>query len=79
MNAMQIADSQKPRTIGELQAYLTKLEEAWSEKDEYYIGKFADQPLYMLILGKGVARAEYKYHAGFGLTAFPNVTIHPDL
>jgi hypothetical protein len=79
MNAMQIANAQKPRTIGELQAYLTKLEKAWSEQDSKFLGKFTDQSLYMSILGKGIAHAEFSYHPEFGLIVFPNVTIHPDL
>lgn len=69
MNAMQVADDHKPKTIGELRKYLDKLEAQWTEMDNQYLGKFEDQTLCCLGIGGGVARAYIQYWAEFGLVA----------
>lgn len=71
MNAMQLASRAKPKTLGELRAFLNALEKAWTEQDSQYLGRFEDQPLYLCAEGQGVAHAVYEYHGEFGLIAFP--------
>lgn len=68
MNSMQIAHAAKPETIGELRKYLDLLEASWSQQDNYYLGLFADQTLY-LETPEGMGQARYQYHAEFGLVA----------
>jgi len=67
-NAMQIAKSQSPQTIGELRAYLDSLEESWSGMDRKYLGEFDEQPLYTLQDNVGYSRSKALYSAEFGLT-----------
>lgn len=66
VNAMQIADTSSPKTIGELQAYLAALEAAWTEEDAVYLGEFKNQPLY-LDTPHGLALAEATFNGCFGL------------
>jgi hypothetical protein len=67
MNAHQIPI--KPTTIGELKELIRQMEEAWTEQDDLYLGKFDDQGLY-LDTGNGIGQAFIQYHGEFGFIAF---------
>ena len=74
MNSMQIANENKPKTIGELKKYLADLEASWTDEDKQYLGEFDDQYLY-IDTPQGVAYAYFQYHGEFGLIAFLNQVI----
>ena len=75
MNSMQIANYQKPTTIGattigELRDLLNNLEESWTDMEVQHIGELNDQTLHISLNERGIAPAVFKYCAEFGLVAF---------
>lgn len=67
-NAMQLAATEQPATIGELLDFLNAMQKTWTEMDTQYLGRFEDQPLYIIEYGRGFQLADAKYFAEFGLT-----------
>jgi len=68
VQAMKVASSWSPTTVGELQQYLQDLQETWSAEDSKYLGKFKDQPIYFAT-NKGIGAAKCVFMAEFGLVA----------
>lgn len=67
MNAMQLAVSKSPTTVGELLQYLEELKAAWSEDDTEFLGSFESQSLCFATQDGININAVATYYACYGL------------
>ena len=59
------------RTVGELRAYLEKIESTWTDNDNYHLGKFEDQQIYAMTDHGGYSPAMVISDVGGEIIIFP--------